>query len=150
MNKTGKRILLVIGSAAIVTTLVAGGRQFYADHNCRADWMVHKITEELELNEAQQRKLSQVRDVMLDARKHIHDTRKDARESILELLSQPELDRQQVLALINERSEAVRGRAPQVVDAIGDFYDSLDARQRDELREHVSEKMEHHHFGQHG
>ncbi len=148
MNKTGKRILLVIGGAAIATTLVAGGRHFYGDHNYHADWMVHKVTEELELNEAQQLKLGHVRDVMLDARKQIHDSRKETRESILELLSQTEMDRQRVLALFNERTEAIRGRAPQVVDAIGDFYDSLDTAQREELREHVTEKMDRHNFGQ--
>ena len=150
MNKTSKRIVLVLGGVALATTLVAGGRHYFGDPEYRADWMVHKITEELELTDAQQTKLKNVRDLMMEARKQVHDGHEGRRETVLTLLSQPQLDRQKVLTLINERTEAVREQAPRIVDAAGQFYDSLTAEQHEVLREHVAEKMERHHFGGRG
>jgi Spy/CpxP family protein refolding chaperone len=103
--------------------------------------MVEKISSELELTEPQVEKLEDVRDQMMNARKQMHQERKIAREDISNLLGPSSLDRDQSLAMINQRLDAIRDKAPQLVNALGDFYDSLTPEQRAELKERIEEKM---------
>ncbi len=142
-----KRVLLFVGGVIVTTSLVAGGQYFYHyDPEHRAEWMVKKISKKLELSDFQKENLMILKEELIETNKEM----RNGREGILGMLQQPTIDRGKALAMIYERTDAVRERAPQIVEAIGNFYDSLTPEQREELREHVAERMEHHHHYHHG
>lgn len=146
MKRLTKRVLWVAAALALTTSLVAAGTHHFRHHGAEhhAKWMVDKVTRELDLDQAQRDRLVSLKDELLQVHASVREERKDVHDEILELLSQPQLDRARVLSMINERADAVREHAPQLVDAAGDFYDSLTAEQRKELREHALERWEHH------
>lgn len=146
MKPMTKRLLIVVSSGAIIVgTLVACGHHRYHDPEKRGEWLVEKVTHELELNEAQKSKLELVRQEVLKARKEIQADRQTMRTEVFTMLEQPQLDRQKVLAMVEQKTAAINQHAPQVVNALGDFYDSLSEEQRQEIRNHISEMGEHHH-----
>ncbi len=60
------------------------------------------------------------------------------------------MDRDGVLSLIQQRTQDVNDKAPRVVAALGDFYDTLSTEQRQKIREKVQEHIDHrgHHWRQ--
>ncbi|WP_455202247.1 Spy/CpxP family protein refolding chaperone [Kaarinaea lacus] len=146
MKPMSKRIvILVAGGAVIAGTLVACGHHRYHNPEKRGEWLVEKVTDELELNETQQAKLEAVRQEILAVRKDTLEDRQTMREEVLAMLDQPQLDRQKVLAMVEKKTTSINQHAPQVVNALGEFYDSLSDEQRNEVREHFSEMSERHH-----
>ena len=143
MKLSVKRIIILIVGAATVSTLVACGHRFSSPEE-RAEYMVDKVSKELTLNDDQNVKLNALKDELLAARQEMHSKRDETKQAINELLEQPALDRERVLNMVSERTQAVNDKAPQVVSALGDFYDSLTAEQQAKLREEVKERMEHH------
>lgn len=141
MKPVTKKILFALGSVGLVASVAAYGHHQCHDPEQKGKWIVEKISSELELTEPQVEKLEDVRDQMMNARKQMHQERKVAREDILKLLGQSSLDRDQSLAMINQRLDAIRDNAPQLVNALGDFYDSLTPDQKQELKERIEEKM---------
>ena len=61
------------------------------------------------------------------------------------MLEQPTLDRDKANAIVAQYVDKVNTRSPQIIDAIGNFYDSLTDEQRAELNGFLRHKMEHHH-----
>ena len=59
------------------------------------------------------------------------------------MLESPQLDRQKVLTILESKTQLVNQFAPQIVNAFGDFYDSLNEEQRTELRVHIDKFAEH-------
>jgi Spy/CpxP family protein refolding chaperone len=151
MNRTGKRIALVVSGLVLVTGLTACGHRFgHHGPGDKADWMVNKVTAELKLDEAQQAKLKAIKDELLSVRKEWVEQREESRSTALALLDKPALDRQQAIDLINGHTQFVEQKAPEIVAAVGEFYDSLTPEQQQTLREHVQKRMEHrggHHWG---
>ena len=106
---------------------------------------MEKVTNELDLNDAQKSKLELVRKEVLAARQEIRADRDQTRNEVLAMLEQPQLDRQKVLAMVEQKTSSINQQAPQVVNALGDFYDSLSTEQRKTLHDHVAEMGERHH-----
>lgn len=146
MKPMVKRIAIVLAGGAVITaTLAACSHHRYHDPEKRSEWLVEKVTDELELNDAQKNKLELVRKEILTARQEMRADHEQARNEILAMLEQPQLDRQKSLAMVEQKTLTINQQAPQVVNALGDFYDSLSAEQRNTLRDHVAEMGERHH-----
>jgi len=146
MKPISKRIVILLaGGAVIAGTLAACGHHRYHDPEKRGEWLVEKVTDELELNESQKTKLEAVRQEILTVRKEMHADRQSTREEVLAMLDQPQLDRQKVLSMVEQKTGSINQHAPKVVNAVGEFYDSLSEEQRSEIREHIAEMGERHH-----
>lgn len=146
MKRLSKHVLWTLGALAVTTSLVVAGTHHFRHHGPAhyAGWMVDKVTRELDLDQTQRDKLVVLKDELIKVHTSIRDDRKDVHAEVLELLTQPQLDRARILSMINERADALHEHAPQVVNAAGDFYDSLSAEQRDELRQRALDRWEHH------
>ena len=107
--------------------------------------MVQKITEELALTETQQSNLSEVKDAFLEMRKTMQSNREQTKTDIKLMLQQPTLDRDMANSIVNQHIETIHAGSPVIINAIADFYDSLDDTQRTEIREFVDNKMDHSH-----
>jgi hypothetical protein len=115
----------------------------------RGEWMVEKVTKELELNQAQQARLAEVKDEFLNMRITMLSEREQTRADVLAMLQQPTLDRDKANTIVDQHIATINSRSPLIIDAIGNFYDSLDDAQRTELREFIEHKMDHHHARNH-
>jgi Spy/CpxP family protein refolding chaperone len=131
-------VVLVIGAG----TLAACSHQPRTPEE-RADWMVNKISDKLDLNDAQKAKLEVVKTEMMKLRTQFDGDKATRDKKMLEIVSKPKMDRDALLNMINARTEAVSSNAPQIVTALGDFYDSLNPDQQAKVRKEMKEKMEH-------
>lgn len=138
------------GGALLVTGVIAcnHGMHFGSPEE-RGEWMVQKVTKELKLNETQESMLVDVKDVFLDTRKATRGNREQHSADVMAMLNQQAFDRDKANEIVIQHIETVNTRAPVIIDAIGNFYDSLDDAQRAELREFVEHKIEHHHDRRH-
>ena len=150
MKLTKRTIIFMAGGALLVTGVIACNHgMHFASPEERGEWMIQKVTKELNLNETQASRLVDVKDVLLDARKTMRYNREQGSADVIAMLNQPTFDRDKANAIVNQHIEMVDTRAPTIIDTIGNFYDSLDDAQRAELREFVEHKMEHHHHRRH-
>ena len=150
MKLTKRTIIYMAGGAFLAVGVVACNHgMHFASPEERGEWMIEKVTKELKLNETQASRLVDVKDVLLDARKTMRGNREQHRADVIAMLNQPTFDRDKANSIVNQHIDTVDTRAPVIIDAIGNFYDSLNVAQRAELREFVEHKMEHHHDRRH-
>jgi hypothetical protein len=66
-------------------------------------------------------------------------------ELMQQFLSQPTLDQAKALQMVQQKTQMINDKAPQIIASIAGFLDSLDSEQKKELREHLGERMSRHH-----
>lgn len=130
----GKRIALITGGILLIGAVAAGagvsGHCRNGDHMGRA---IDRVSDELELNAEQRQKLEELGAVMKQARQSMKDG--TGIETVLGSVKGASLDREALSAMVNEKLDRARAQAPQVIAALGNFYDGLDASQQAEARE---------------
>ena len=124
-------------------TTISGCSHFRSPEN-RAQWMVEEVTDELELTETQQVKLKTLSDEMLSTRTSMKEQFGETREQMVALFDQPMLDQDKALNIIKSHTQMVDERAPVMVTAFADFYDSLDTVQQEEIREFMQKHNDRH------
>ena len=143
---------IVIGSLIIIPLVtgsaIAGKKhcdgKFGMRHAERAEMIQERITERLDLTESQQLKLAKVAEVMKEKRKLHRELRKDRPQ----LVSDGKFDRVAAQKMANERIALMQQHAPEMIAAVGDFYDSLTTDQQAELAE-IRNKIKRAIFGHH-
>ncbi|MDH5360568.1 MAG: Spy/CpxP family protein refolding chaperone [Gammaproteobacteria bacterium] len=153
MNKLGKLAIIGSGTLLLITSFTACSHK-YRNPEYRADKMVEMVTNKLELNEQQQSKLQSLHEKLRSSRKVMREKSSSSKGDIETLLSQSTLDEKKILDMINEHTQFINQQAPDIVAAMSDFYNSLDTKQRIELREHMVKIQIYHgrgdHYGHHG
>jgi Spy/CpxP family protein refolding chaperone len=145
MNRTNKII-----TAIALTIAVAGGTTAYAKHQFgspekRADKIAGYIAYELELDETQKQALDVLKTQMMTARQTVRGDRSEMKAEAMALINADSFDRAAALDMINSKVAMVNEQAPDMVNALGDFLDTLNAEQKGEIAEFVEE-----HRGRHG
>jgi len=115
-----------------------------ADRLKMRDRMVERATKELALDDAQKGKLvsllekmHQQRSLMMGAGKpgSAGQPGKTPRDEFLGLMSGERFDRARAQALVDEKTTAMRAAGPEMITAVGDFYDSLKPEQQAKVRD---------------
>ncbi|GAB3770744.1 hypothetical protein GCM10028796_38300 [Ramlibacter monticola] len=133
------------GLAAVLTLGALGACGHHRDH---AGWgatpeeqarhrehIVDRIGTRLELNEAQKAKLAVLVAKLHEQRSAFAGQQPDARAQLQALVAGDKFDRAGAQALMAKTAAALETRSPEVIAALGDFYDSLDAKQQAKVRE---------------
>jgi len=150
MKLTRRTLIYMTGGVLLTAGVVACNHgMHFGSAEERGEWMVQKVSKELELNETQQARLVEVKDEFLEARRTMRSDREQTRADVLAMLQQPTLDRDKANAIVSLHMTTISSRSPVIIDAIGNFYDSLENGQRAELREFIEHKMDHHHGRRH-
>jgi len=150
MKLTKRKIIYMAGGALLIAGVVACNHgMHFSSAEERGEWMVQKVTQELKLNETQASRLVDVKAALLDARKTKRGNREQHSSDVIAMLNEPTFDRDKANEIVAQHIETVNTRAPVIIDAISNFYDSLDDAQRAELRKFVEHKMDHHHDRRH-
>ena len=97
--------------------------------------VIDKASRELQLDDAQRAKLGLLADAMKAQRAALVAGGTSPRTELQGLVSGAQFDRARAQALVDAKTSAVRDKAPAVVAAFGDFYDSLRPEQQQKVRE---------------
>ncbi len=146
MNKMVKYIAAGVGVVTVIGGLAACGPWSHRnDPEDMAQYMIDKATKTLQLDAMQVTKLNAFKDQALKTRAEMHDKREQSRAQALALIGQPGFERAQALSMVSSHLQSMSEKAPALVNAFADFYDSLSAQQQQTLRTEISERMERHH-----
>jgi len=138
-----KTILITL---AVLGIIAAAGMAWAKNSGyCSPENRIHKITErvgrKLDLNEDQQGRLEDFAETLRGLRSERQAHRVAAKEDVAELLSASSLDRNRAISLIDERFQSMNDSKRALVDAFGDFSDSLTPEQRSELAALIADRM---------
>ncbi|HWR78063.1 MAG TPA: Spy/CpxP family protein refolding chaperone [Thiobacillus sp.] len=142
MKNRTRYIVAILGAVGIAVA-VAGCGHGYRHHE-PGDYAVRhieKLGKELNLNEAQTAKLNAVSETLRKGRDTMRAKHDEKQKEVLALLDQPKLDRARALGLVQQTTRDINDHAPEMIAAMGDFYDSLTPTQQQKLREEVKERM---------
>jgi Spy/CpxP family protein refolding chaperone len=99
------------------------------------DRMIEHVAKRLDLNADQKQRLATLADKLQQQRAAMAGTTPDPRAALRGLVAGDKFDRARAQALVAEKTAAVNTGSPEVIAALGDFYDSLNATQQAKVRE---------------
>jgi Spy/CpxP family protein refolding chaperone len=100
--------------------------------------MIERVGEKLDLDAAQKDKLGVLADRLREQRAALVAGTSDPRAELQALVAGPTFDRARANAFVQSKTEALRGKSPEVIAAAGDFYDGLRPEQQAKVREYMS------------
>jgi len=133
MNKVKTIIIGTVVSLGIVAGLATTASAYRYGGGMYNGGKSEFLANYLNLNEVQKQNLENLQTTMTKERETHQENH--PREKIMELLSEPKLDQEKALAILEERSTEIKKSAPKVIAAIAAFTDSLDDDQRAKLKE---------------
>ncbi|TWO72613.1 periplasmic heavy metal sensor [Caenimonas sedimenti] len=144
-----RSVLAVFGA-----TIALGGLAACGHHHDRHAWskatpeerakmrekMVDRVAGKLDLNAEQKAKLGVLADRLQEQRATLMPAGTDPRAEVRSLVAGDKFDRAKAQAFVSQKTEAVQSKSPQVVAALGDFYDSLNPQQQAKVREFMDRR----------
>jgi len=98
----------------------------------RAERMAEHAAHHLDLSDAQRGHLSELLELMQSSRESLRGD--DPVAELSALIANTRLDREAARAAAEKRVQSVQAGLPGLIEALGNFYDSLDADQQQALR----------------
>jgi protein CpxP len=102
--------------------------------------VIERVTKKLELNADQQQKLGVLADKLQAQRTAFIGQTTDPRAEVRQLVAGEKFDRARALSLLDEKTRVVQVSSPEVINALADFYDSLNPAQQTEVREMMQKR----------
>jgi Spy/CpxP family protein refolding chaperone len=102
--------------------------------------VVERITSKLDLNAEQQQKLNVLADKVQAQRTALIGQTPNPRTEFSALVAGDKFDRARALNLLDEKTRVVQVSSPDVINAMADFYDSLNPTQQAEVRERMGKR----------
>jgi len=135
-------------TSAIVITLgiiTAGGayaaKSFDRDHSRKAEYAVGFIADKLELDTTQEQALSALKDQVLTAKDAMHEQMGTARDDVKNLVAADSFDQAKALEMVNAKTATIDTVAPELIGALGNFLDSLNAEQKEEILDFMESRQ---------
>lgn len=97
--------------------------------------VVNRASSKLDLNDAQKQKLNVLADKMEAQRTAVIGKTADPRAEVQAIVAGSKFDRARAQGLLEEKTRAVQTSSPEVINALADFYDSLNAEQQQKVRD---------------
>ena len=137
-----------IATTVILTIGIAGGAAAIGKHkhgsfDRKADFAVSYIADELELDSTQTQALNTLKEQMFIARETVHTDMSSTKSEITEILQGETFDQARALELINNKATTITTAAPDVILALGNFMDSLNPAQKQEVLEFIEKNHDH-------
>lgn len=149
-----RTLIGVIGATTLFGGLAAWAHQRHS--GCWSDkaaerqaCMVDYASRRLDLDATQKAKLEALGKVMQAQRQALVPDAANPRAELQALIAGNVFDRTQAGALAQTKLATLQSRAPELINALGDFYDSLKPEQQAKLREALARGRQGHH-GHHG
>ena len=130
--------VLLGGLSACSHHRLRDGAMSDADITQMRERFIDKASRELSLDEAQKAKLGGLADALKAQRAALLPGVANPRSEMAALVAGPQFDRVRAQALIDGKTGALRDKAPTVVAAMADFYDSLQPAQQQKVRDFMA------------
>ena len=145
----------VIGATVLVGGLSACGTGHRGDNWQTSDADATKMRErileragnELKLDAAQKLRLATLADRLHEQRTALMGNGADPRAEVQALVAGTTFDRPRAQAFVTAKTAALQAKSPDVIAAAGDFYDSLNPTQQQQVRDFMSRGRR---WGHHG
>ena len=137
--------VLLGGLAACSHHRLRDGAMSEADMTQMRERFIDKASRELSLDAAQKTKLGLLADALKAQRAALMPGDANPRSEVAALVAGPQFDRARAQALIDSKTGALRDKAPSVVAAMADFYDSLQPAQQQKVRDFMARGRGHGH-----
>ncbi len=141
----------LIGAAT--ATLLLGGLAACSHRHHHGGWSEERLTEwrgkaverigsQLALDAGQKAKLELLANALMAQRQALRgpDSGTDPRAQFKALIAGDKFDRTAALGLLDQKTKAVQTQGPQVLQALADFYDSLNPQQQAQVREMLDKR----------
>jgi Spy/CpxP family protein refolding chaperone len=102
--------------------------------------VIERVSDKLELNEAQKQKLGTLADEMIAQGKAMRSGSIDPRTEMKTMIAGNTFHRTRAETLLTQKTEVVQAGGPKVIAAMADFYDSLNTTQQAEVRERLDKR----------
>ena len=102
--------------------------------------MVERVGKELNLDEAQKQRLTALADKLREQRNVLMAGANDPRAEMQALIAGPTFDRDRAQGIVTAKTEALRGKSPEVIAAAAEFYDSLKPEQQQKVRDFMARR----------
>ena len=102
--------------------------------------MLERVGSKLNLDSAQKQKLDRLADTLQAQRKTFMGDAAKPREALQALVAGATFDRAGAQTLVDAKVRAVQAGSPEVIAAMGDFYDSLKPEQQTQVRDMMSKR----------
>jgi periplasmic protein CpxP/Spy len=139
------RMAFAIGVSVLLLTGATLSACQHKTPEQRADWMVKKVTRELDLNDAQKAKLEDVKAEMLAARGQMESQHEMMYNEALAQLPSERLDQAKLLQLFEQHQAKMTQLAPAVLAKLAEFHASLTPEQKAKAAEELKEFHDRHH-----
>lgn len=110
-------------------------------------WLTWYISKKLELDEQQQQKLVELQDHVRSGREKMWRTWGETRQGITEMLASDTTNSKQLTGFLrdelNNKLYVADVQGNEFITALADFFDTLDAGQRNRLRQHWQRRQGH-------
>jgi hypothetical protein len=147
MKKSTKVIAVTVLALGVTSGVMAYGAHsaWKMSPEKKAEYVTDKMTENLGLDAIQQEYLKALSGDLMEIMQEVQSNRKEHREMVQQLLSEPAMDQVKILQMVQQKTQMINDKAPQLIASFAGFLDSLDSAQKNELREHMGEHMSRHH-----
>ena len=102
--------------------------------------MVERVSSKLDLNADQKQRLTVLADKLNEQRTALMGKTPDPRADVQALVAGDKFDRARAQTLVQEKTAALNTKSPEVIAAMGDFYDSLNPTQQAQVREFMQKR----------
>jgi periplasmic protein CpxP/Spy len=102
--------------------------------------MVERVSSKLDLNADQKQRLTVLADKLNEQRTALMGKTPDPRADVQALVAGDKFDRTRAQTLVQEKTAALNTKSPEVIAAMGDFYDSLNPTQQAKVREFMQKR----------
>lgn len=102
--------------------------------------VVERVSDKLELNDAQKQKLNVLADKLEAQRAAFVGNTPDPRTEMQTIVAGPRFDRERAQTLLNAKTQAVQAHSPEVLGAMADFYDALNPEQQQKVRDFMQRR----------
>jgi Spy/CpxP family protein refolding chaperone len=149
MKSWTQRTLLGLFGASLALGALTGCGHRHEHHAWNAtpeerarhrDRMVDRVAGKLDLDPQQKARLTVLADKLQEQRTALVGLTPDPRAQLRSLVAAEKFDRARAQALISEKTAALNTRSPEVITALGDFYDSLNPTQQARVREFMERR----------
>lgn len=144
-----KRTLIgIFGASILVGGLAAcGHREHRLGANLSAEEvaeqrgkLVERVGGKLDLTVDQKQRLSVLADKLHQQRLALLGQNTDPRARISALLAGEKFDRTAAQSLVTEKTSLLQAKSPEVINALADFYDSLNPLQQQKVRDFMAHR----------
>ena len=137
-------VLAVAGSTSAVYAFSRHGGDWHMTPAEKVEFVTERVTRKLGLDSRQQQNFTALADSVAQIMLDVRASREQHIDEISALLQEPSLNQARLLEMVQQKTQTINDKAPLVVASLAVFLDSLDAGQKQELREMLEHKRRYH------